>query len=86
VEKIRVVESERYKMIAPARVSPKAIGYSTLNAVTEFSHGKAAGQTVMRFHCHVIPRYFGDVKDPRGGVRHSLPGRGNYLVDKQIED
>jgi diadenosine tetraphosphate (Ap4A) HIT family hydrolase len=48
--------------------------------------GKAAGQTVMRFHCHVIPRYFGDVKDPRGGVRHSLPGRGNYLVDKQFED
>ena len=40
--------------------------------------GKAAGQTVMHFHCHVIPRYKGDMDDPRGGVRHSVAGRGYY--------
>jgi len=40
--------------------------------------GEAAGQTVMHFHCHVIPRYNGDVEDPRGGVRHSRPGYGYY--------
>lgn len=28
----------------------------------------AAGQTVMHCHCHVIPWYVGDVKEPRGGV------------------
>jgi len=44
--------------------------------------GAAAGQTVMHLHVHVIPRYVGDVPDPRGGVRHVMPGRGNYLVDR----
>ena len=32
--------------------------------------GSAAGQTVMRFHLHVIPRFVGDVKDPTGGIRN----------------
>ncbi|MFO0588878.1 MAG: DEAD/DEAH box helicase family protein, partial [Polyangiaceae bacterium] len=41
--------------------------------------GEAAGQTVMHLHVHVIPRFQGDVDDPRGGVRHVIPGKGNYL-------
>jgi diadenosine tetraphosphate (Ap4A) HIT family hydrolase len=41
--------------------------------------GEAAGQTVMHLHVHVIPRYRGDVDDPRGGVRHVIPGKGYYL-------
>ena len=40
--------------------------------------GEAAGQTVMHFHCHIIPRYNGDMQNPRGGVRHSVEGRGYY--------
>jgi len=40
--------------------------------------GLAAGQTVMQFHCHLIPRYTGDVENPRGGVRHSVIGKGYY--------
>jgi diadenosine tetraphosphate (Ap4A) HIT family hydrolase len=42
--------------------------------------GEAAGQTVAHLHVHVIPRYRGDVPDPRGGVRHVIPGMGNYLA------
>lgn len=44
--------------------------------------GEAAGQTVMHLHVHVIPRFRGDVDDPRGGVRHVIPGRGNYLASR----
>ena len=40
--------------------------------------GAAAGQTVFHFHCHVIPRYTGDMDDPRGGVRHCVVGKGAY--------
>lgn len=43
--------------------------------------GAAAGQTIPHLHVHLIPRYVGDVDDPCGGVRHVIPGRGNYLVD-----
>jgi len=40
--------------------------------------GQAAGQTMAQFHFHVIPRYAGDVPDPRGGVRHVIPTKANY--------
>jgi diadenosine tetraphosphate (Ap4A) HIT family hydrolase len=40
--------------------------------------GQAAGQTVAHVHIHLIPRYAGDVADPRGGVRWVLPKRADY--------
>ena len=40
--------------------------------------GPAAGQTVPHLHIHLIPRYAGDVTDPRGGVRWIIPDKADY--------
>lgn len=40
--------------------------------------GQVAGQTIFHCHIHLIPRRDGDVENPRGGVRHTIPGKGNY--------
>jgi diadenosine tetraphosphate (Ap4A) HIT family hydrolase len=42
------------------------------------NYGTAAGQTVAWPHVHLIPRRTGDVEDPVGGVRNTIPGKGNY--------
>lgn len=52
------------------------------SSVTGFNvginEGVDAGQTVMHFHCHVIPRRNGDMVDPRGGVRGVIPEKQKY--------
>lgn len=40
--------------------------------------GPCAGQTVAHVHLHLIPRYSGDIADPRGGVRWVLPEKADY--------
>ena len=40
--------------------------------------GQAAGQTVLHAHVHVIPRFEGDLPDPRGGVRWVIPDKADY--------
>ena len=48
-----------------------------------FNTGAAAGQTVDHLHVHVIPRFFGDVPDLRGGIRNVIAARGKHLNDVQ---
>jgi diadenosine tetraphosphate (Ap4A) HIT family hydrolase len=40
--------------------------------------GPAAGQTVLHLHMHLIPRYAGDLPDPRGGIRWIIPEKADY--------
>jgi len=63
------------KSILDELLKPEPDGYNV-----GFNAGEAAGQTVPHLHIHVIPRYKGDVSDPRGGIRHVIPGKGNYLA------
>ena len=52
---------------------PSVVGFNIgMNA------GEAAGQTIFHCHIHLIPRRPGDVDNPRGGVRHLIPGKGFY--------
>jgi diadenosine tetraphosphate (Ap4A) HIT family hydrolase len=44
--------------------------------------GPAAGQTVPHLHIHLIPRYTGDIEDPRGGVRWIIPHKADYWSDR----
>jgi superfamily II DNA or RNA helicase/diadenosine tetraphosphate (Ap4A) HIT family hydrolase/SOS-response transcriptional repressor LexA len=64
------------KALLDERLDPRPDGYNV-----GFNAGAAAGQTVPHVHVHVIPRYTGDMGDPRGGVRHVIPEKGNYLAE-----
>ncbi len=44
------------------------------------NNGEVSGQTVFHCHIHLVPRRKGDVRDPRGGIRHMIPGQGDYLA------
>lgn len=47
--------------------------------------GPQAGQTVPHVHIHLIPRYAGDVRDPRGGVRWLIPEKADYWSERKGE-
>lgn len=38
----------------------------------------AAGQSVFHVHMHLIPRFLGDVDNPKGGVRGVIPSKQKY--------
>lgn len=43
-----------------------------------FNDQTAAGQTIFHCHVHIIPRYYGDVLDPKGGIRGVIPSKKSY--------
>jgi diadenosine tetraphosphate (Ap4A) HIT family hydrolase len=45
--------------------------------------GVVAGQTIPHLHIHLIPRFQGDVEDPKGGIRWILPEKANYWDRKK---
>ena len=65
-----------YQNINP--LSVKNITRTTLRNYGSIYWPILAGQTVFHFHCHIIPRYKGDVENPRGGVRNVILGKGDY--------
>ena len=50
------------------------------------NYGACAGQTVNWPHIHLIPRRQGDVEDPVGGIRNTIPGKGNYRSPSYKQD
>ena len=71
-EKMAIFELiERAKIMLDKKYNPD--GYNI-----GMNCGPSAGQTVMHIHVHLIPRYKGDVEDPRGGVRGVIPDKKIY--------
>jgi diadenosine tetraphosphate (Ap4A) HIT family hydrolase len=62
---------DRAKSVLDAELQPQ--GYNI-----GINDGAAAGQTVPHLHVHLIPRFEGDLPDPRGGVRWVIPAKAKY--------
>ncbi len=62
---------ERAKLVLDKEYRPQ--GYNI-----GINDGVAAGQTVPHLHVHLIPRFEGDLPDPRGGVRWVIPDKAKY--------
>ena len=69
-EELRRLVAEGKKMVDEA--------YNTVGYNNGINVGKWAGQSIPHLHIHVIPRYQGDVENPKGGVRGVIPTKKLY--------
>ena len=71
-EKIAIMDlTENVKVVLDNKYHPD--GYNL-----GVNIGKWSGQTVWHVHYHIIPRYQGDIENPRGGVRGVIPDKRIY--------
>lgn len=68
------------KLLAEQRQSLHT-DFSISDCNVGLNDGPLAGQTVPHCHVHIIPRYEGDVDDPRGGIRWVIPDKAKYWND-----
>ncbi len=67
---------QKAKLVLDEEFSPDAYNIGINN-------GEAAGQSIKHLHIHLIPRYTGDVENPKGGVRWVIANKANYWDDKK---
>lgn len=75
-----VSENERQALFALLDEAKRAIDAQHRPAGYNIgiNDGTAAGQTIPHLHIHLIPRFAGDCRDPRGGVRWVFPDKAKY--------
>jgi diadenosine tetraphosphate (Ap4A) HIT family hydrolase len=73
-EMLRLLDAARADIVRSRRPGGFNIG---------INDGPAAGQTVPHLHIHLIPRYEGEVSNPRGGVRWVIPERADYWTPRK---
>ena len=81
-DKLRSATSETMAWFCQRALSHHCLGTKPDGHNHGVNDGAAAGQTVDHLHWHIIPRYNGDMVDPRGGVRYVIPEMGNYKTHR----
>ncbi len=66
---------QKAKLILDEEFSPDGYNIGVNN-------GEAAGQSIMHLHVHLIPRYKGDVENPKGGVRWVISNKADYWSNR----
>ena len=68
---IKIIKNEIIKK------DPKVKGFNLGTNI-----GEVSGQSILHCHFHLIPRRFGDVENPQGGVRSVIPNKQHYKRKK----
>lgn len=75
-------QREMIRLLGQARASISEV-HAPAGFNIGINDGPAAGQSIPHLHVHLIPRYAGDVAEPRGGVRWVVPARADYWSSRK---